>query len=129
MKDRRTGVALLEFAAMALILTPVIVGGIQMAECYYLTYVLQDAVADAAKFAAYQPYDDARVFERAVQDRALATARLPALRREQVQVRVVPGPNGPASVTVGIAGFALPTPGSATILNGKPNATFPYLRR
>lgn len=125
MSRRRAGATLIEFAAVLVVAAPLLAGGLRLAHSVSLTYRLQDAVTDGARFGSRLAGDAGGGFETQVQDRVLA-AGISGLRREHVRVELDRSEALPR-VVVSIHGFAMPTAFDSTRLDGKPRASFPYM--
>ena len=128
MKKQR-GSAILEFALSATVLVAFFAGVFQVGYTFYAFNALEHAVRTGAQFASDKGADASADAIRS--EVVKAAGGLNGLTNSNVQVVVNRDPAGgsPVSVTVSITSYRINSVFSSTMLNGRPNATFPYTHR
>ena len=144
-RRREGGNALIEFALSFFLIFAVFSGIFQFAYSFYVYNTLVTAVREGARYASLKPYDSTTTtpsdaFLSAVQNMVVysdpnpaqgATPIVNGLTTGKVALTVTGGGTGtltaPSQMTVAINGFAIDAVFGTWNLNGKPNATFPYM--
>jgi Flp pilus assembly protein TadG len=142
---RERGNALIEFALSFFLIFAVFSGIFQFAYSFYVYNTLVVAVREGARYASIKPYDSTTTtptagFQNAVQNMVVygdpnppsgTRAAVPGLLASNVKLLVTGGGSGtltaPTQMTVSITGFGIDAVFGTWNLNGKPNATFPYM--
>lgn len=132
------GSALIEFAFALALLVPLMAGGWQFYEAYLRVEEIQQAAIRGVEYGSVLPYDStteapAPEFERAIENIMLyrnaegtGAKVLPGLRRDMINVTMHFESGRPASLTVSVSGFKMPIPGGGLLLQGRPQASYPY---
>ena len=144
-RPRERGNALIEFALSFFLIFAVFSGIFQFAYSFYVYNTLVVAVREGARYASLKPYDSTTTtptagFRDAVRNMVVygdpqpangAQPIVPGIQTSNVTLTVTGGGSGtltaPAQMTVSITGFSVDAVFGTWNLNGKPNATFPYM--
>ncbi|GIU76116.1 MAG: hypothetical protein KatS3mg004_3203 [Bryobacteraceae bacterium] len=145
MRKRQRGNAFIEFAMAAGILLPVMMGTFQFGYTFYTYNLLQSAVSNGGRYAAYRTYrclagqTDVAKFKQAVQNMAVyGTPSPPAsavpvvkgLKPSDIEVIVtLASTQVPTAVTVRVKSFRVNGIFGKYTFNGYPTYTVPYLGR
>jgi Flp pilus assembly protein TadG len=139
------GNALIEFAISFSLIFAVFGGVFQFGYSFYTYNALVNAVREGARYASLKPYDSTsttptQAFLTDVQNMVVYGTIAPAdgakavvggLQLSNVAVTPTAGLAGtltaPTQMTVSITGYSVDAVFGAWSLNGKPNATFPYI--
>jgi len=142
---RERGNALIEFALSFFLIFAIFSGIFQFAYSFYVYNTLVVAVREGARYASIKPYDSTTTtptdsFLNAVQNMVVygdpspvlgAQPIVPGIQASNVTLTVTGGGTGtltaPTQMTVSITGFSVDAVFGSWNLNGKPNATFPYM--
>ena len=142
---RERGNALIEFALSFFLIFAVFSGIFQFAYSFYVYNTLVVAVREGARYASLKPYDSTTTtptsgFRNAVRNMVVygdpnpangAQPIVPGIQTSNVTLTVTGGGAGtltaPTQMTVSITGFSVDAVFGTWNLNGKPNATFPYM--
>ena len=144
-RSRERGNALIEFALSFFLIFAVFSGIFQFAYSFYVYNTLVVAVREGARYASLKPYDSTTTtptsgFRNAVRNMVVygdpdpangAQPIVPGIQTSNVMLTVTGGGAGtltaPTQMTVSITGFSVDAVFGTWNLNGKPNATFPYM--
>ena len=144
-RSRERGNALIEFALSFFLIFAVFSGIFQFAYSFYVYNTLVVAVREGARYASLKPYDSTTTtptsgFRNAVRNMVVygdpdpadgAQPIVPGIQTSNVTLTVTGGGAGtltaPTQMTVSITGFSVDAVFGTWNLNGKPNATFPYM--
>jgi Flp pilus assembly protein TadG len=142
---RERGNALIEFALSFFLIFAVFSGIFQFAYSFYVYNTLVVAVREGARYASLKPYDSISTtpssgFRDAVRNMVVygdpnpangTPPIVPGIQTSNVLLTVTGGGSGtltaPTQMTVSITGFSVDAVFGTWNLNGKPNATFPYM--
>jgi hypothetical protein len=142
---RERGNALIEFALSFFLIFAVFSGIFQFAYSFYVYNTLVVAVREGARYASLKPYDSTTTtpssgFLSAVRNMVIygdpnpadgARPIVPRIQAGNVSLTVTGGGTGtltaPTQMTVSITSFSVDAVFGTWNLNGKPNATFPYM--
>ncbi len=144
-RRRRSGNTLVEFAVAFFMIFAVFAGTFQFGYSFFTYNLLVNAVRDGARYAANKPYDSldttpSRYFQSDVQNMVVygnpsppdgARPIVSGLTPDNVQIMVTGGPSGgslvaPVAMTIAINNYTIDAVFARFLLNGRPNATFPY---
>jgi len=144
-RNRQRGNAFIEFALAAGILLPVMAGTFQFGYTFYTYNLLQSAVSNGGRYAAYRTYrclagqTDVDKFRQAVQNMTVYGTPAPAsssvpvvkgLKPSDVEVLfTLTATQVPTAVTVRIKTFTVNGIFGKYTFNGYPTYTVPYLGR
>lgn len=145
-RNRQRGNAFIEFALAAGILLPVMTGTFQFGYTFYTYNLLQSAVSNGGRYAAYRTYrslagqTDVNKFRQAVQNMTVYGTPTPAssssvpvvkgLRPSDIEVLfTLTATQVPTAVTVRVKTFKVNGIFGQYTFNGYPTYTVPYLGR
>jgi Flp pilus assembly protein TadG len=145
MRDRQRGNAFIEFALAAGILLPVMAGTFQFGYTFYTYNLLQAAVSNGGRYAAYRTYrclagaTDLNKFREAVQNMTVYGTPAPAssavpvvrgLRPSDIEVTfTLSASQVPTAVTVRVTQYTVNALFGKYTFRGYPTFTMPYLGR
>lgn len=144
-QNRRRGNAFIEFALAAGILLPVMMGSFQFGYTFYTYNLLQSAVSNGGRHAAYRTYrckagsTDINKFRLAVQNMTVygspgplsnAVPVVKGLKPSDIEVTfTLTATQVPTAVTVRVRSFAVSAIFGKFTFKGYPTYTVPYLGR
>jgi hypothetical protein len=138
-RNRRRGNSIVEFAISLPFLVAVVAGVFQFGYTFFIYNSLRNSVHAGARFASAADYEiGTSTFENQVKNVVVygtpapspgSPTLVPGLTTSQVAVssNAVDGIGIPRSITVSISGYEVPSVWRPTRLEGKPQATFPYM--
>lgn len=145
MRNRQRGNAFIEFALAAGILLPVMAGTFQFGYTFYTYNLLQAAVSNGGRYAAYRTYRagageaDVEKFRLAVQNMTVYGTPTPGsgavpvvkgLKPSDIEVTFTLTPTQvPVAVTVRVKSFSVEAIFGRYTFNGYPAYTVPFLGR
>lgn len=143
--SRQCGNAIIEFALAAAILLPVMMGTFQFGYTFYTYNLLESAVSNGGRYAAYRTYrslsgqTDVNKFRLAVQNMTVYGSPAPAaspvpvvkgLKPSDIEVLfTLTATQIPTFVTVRVKSFAVDGVFGSFTFTGYPTCTVPYLGR
>lgn len=138
-RNRRRGNSIVEFAISLPFLVAVVAGVFQFGYTFFIYNSLRNSVHAGARFASVADYEvGTSTFENQVKNVVVygtpaptpdTPILVPGLTKSEVAVtpNSVDGIGIPRSITVSINGYDIPSIWRQTRLEGKPQATFPYM--
>jgi Flp pilus assembly protein TadG len=144
-RNHQRGNALIEFALASAILIPAMVGSFQFGFTFYRYNLLESAVSNGSRYAAYRTYrclngaTDINKVKAAIQNATVYNTPspgtspvpvLPGLKPSDINVTyTLSATQVPVSVTINVKSYAVNALFSTYTFNNKPKITAPYLGR